>query len=63
MGSVCPDHTSPPADPLREPRKLGRYDGEGEVPPEFFDPLPDDMLDAIEAPLFNPDGSRYEADD
>lgn len=33
---------------LREPRELGRDIGRFEVPDDFNDPLPDDLLDAFE---------------
>ena len=33
----------------REPRPIGLDRGRVTVPPSFFDPLPDDLLDAFEA--------------
>ncbi len=32
----------------REPAAPGRWKGKLEVPPEFFEPLPDDLLDSFE---------------
>jgi len=32
----------------RKPRPFGLYAGKLSVPPSFFDPLPDDLLDAFE---------------
>ncbi len=32
----------------RRPRPFGLYAGKFTVPPSFFDPLPDDLLDAFE---------------
>jgi len=40
--------TAAPA-PRRERRPLGLDKGRLDVPPSFFEPLPDDLLDAFEA--------------
>jgi prevent-host-death family protein len=32
----------------KEPRRIGLFKGKIEIPPEFFDPLPDEDLDAWE---------------
>jgi hypothetical protein len=42
------DLTAAPA-PRRERRPLGLDKGRLDVPPSFFEPLPDDLLDAFEA--------------
>jgi prevent-host-death family protein len=34
--------------PRREPRPVGLYAGQFLVPPEFFDPLPEEILAAFE---------------
>jgi antitoxin (DNA-binding transcriptional repressor) of toxin-antitoxin stability system len=38
----------PLPEPPRAPRPIGLARGEFEVPPSFFEPLPDDLLDAFE---------------
>jgi prevent-host-death family protein len=36
-----------------EPRPIGLGKGQGSIPPEFFDPMPDDFLDAFSnGPIF-----------
>jgi prevent-host-death family protein len=43
----------------REPRPIGLDRGRLTVSPSFFDPLPDDLLEAFEAgPIFPAEGSR-----
>jgi len=37
----------PLSEQRERPRPVGLASGEFEVPPEFFDPLPDDLLDAF----------------
>jgi|SRR6185295_13014367 len=38
-----------------EPRPIGLAKGQGSIPPEFFDPMPDDFLDAFyNGPIFPP---------
>ena len=43
--SLCARNASQPA---RKPRVLGAYEGKIKILPEFYDPLPDDILDAFE---------------
>lgn len=38
----------PLAPPSKKPRPIGLAKGTFEVPPSFFEPLPDDLLDAFE---------------
>ena len=50
---VCKDQEPiaeirPVAKPFKGPRPLGLAKGMGEILPSFFDPLPDDILDAVE---------------
>lgn len=48
------DHDRPVAElrpvtgPLRDPRPIGLAKGKLSVPPEFFEALPDDLLNAFE---------------
>jgi antitoxin (DNA-binding transcriptional repressor) of toxin-antitoxin stability system len=38
----------PPEEPPKEPRLIGLAKGEYEVPPSFFDPMPEEFLRAFE---------------
>ena len=41
-----------------EPRPLGRAKGRVTIPPSFFEPMPDEFLDAFESGPVYPAGSR-----